>query len=146
MNICAALENLLQSVADFKTQMFEKANAERKEYIDLFSRMTETHETLTSLAQVCSDAGDTLIHMGADILPVASLVGDVLDGDNIPSIDYEKFMGVCEDCGKDISVDDDYSYNDEGDLLCPDCANLYYAIDEDEDEDEEEIPEENVPV
>jgi Zn finger protein HypA/HybF involved in hydrogenase expression len=84
--------------------------------------------------------------MGADILPVASLVGDVLDGDNIPSIDYEKFMGICEDCGKDISIDDDYSYNDEGDLLCPDCANLYYAIDEDEDEDEEEIPEENVPV
>ncbi len=149
MSVCIALENLLKSIIEFKDEMFEKANAERKEYIDLRNRMTETHETLTAFSQVCADAGDTLINMGADILPVATLVGNTLNGDEVPTVDYEKYRGVCVDCGEDISIDDDYGYNDEGELLCPDCADLFYAIEEDEDkedEDEEEIPEEDIPV
>ena len=148
MTICTALENLLNSVRDFKAQMLEKANDERKELLDLSYRMADTHETLTSLSQVCGDAGTELMNMGVDTLAVAEVVGRTIDGEiAIPELDYEHYKGVCAECEADVDVDEDYSYNDKGELFCTCCANAFYALDEEEEDDEEEdIPMEDVPV
>ena len=145
MNIVTSIENLLGAINDFKNQMLEKANAERHELIDLSARMADTYETMTSLSQVCKDTGDSLIATGRTILPIATAIGDVLDGEiPVPSIPYEKYAGVCADCGEDVSNDTDYSYNEDHELLCADCADIYYGRNIVEEKPETPVIEEQV--
>lgn len=118
-------ETFLAEVVEMNRQILAEANAQREEMNDLIGRMMTTRTEMSDLAHMYDEAGTTLVGIAEDLDDITVKIEDAFSDpvDMCPDIPYENLEGFCEDCGSEITVDDNYRLDDDGSgLLCEVCA------------------------
>ena len=127
-----AMNALVDAVVSMHESLLARANAERKELLDLYTRMRETEADLVDLGKMIGETRQKLEVVEEVAVDHGMLVRDTIYGglDFVPTCDYEHFVGFCDECGATLS--DEIPFEDTVDgMLCLDCA-----IGEDEPNDE----------
>ena len=121
--ITVAIDNLIAVLSEASTKLIKTANEQRVEMLTLRQRMADTANDIEELGTILDDAGEEISAMGGICYDVADkIIAGLMDDSQIPMCDYENFVAICENCGKDITVDEDYTITDEGETICAECA------------------------
>jgi hypothetical protein len=117
------------------TDLLGIANGQRKELISLYQRMADTQADITKFAEITAEVAETLDDLTDVAENVVMRVGSAIDGgaDFTPDCDYEDIAEFCDECGRAITYDEDYTEEEGGFVLCADCHPI---------EDEEELEDE----
>jgi hypothetical protein len=137
-----AMNALVDAVVSMHASLLARANAERKELLDLYTRMRETEADLVDLGKMIGETRQKLEVVEEVAVDHGMLVRDAIYGglDFVPTCDYEHFVGFCDECGATLS--DEIPFEDTVDgALCLDCA---LGEDEPNDEAVATVAEENV--
>ena len=132
-----ALDSLITSIAGMHADILAKANAERREALELHARMQDTYADIVEFNAMVANAADALAGVDEVATDIGCKIYDVLDGgfDMLPECNYEEFVGFCADCGGTIHEDDEVKFVD-GEFYHKECAPIDEELDEDEDIDE----------
>ena len=124
-NIRTALDNLIAVLDSATADLVGTANEQRRELLSLYGRMQATQDDLVELGSMVGETGAVMFDLAGLCDDVASKVQNTIEGglDEIPSCNYEAFMGFCETCGKEIHEGEDYSFDGENGFVCGDCLN-----------------------
>jgi hypothetical protein len=136
-----ALDSLITSIAGMHADILAKANAERREALELHARMQDTYADIVQFNAMVANAADALAGVDEVATDIGMKIYDVLEGgfDMLPECDYEEFVGFCAACGQTIHEDDDVELID-GEFYHKECAPVDEELDEDEDADELDTP------
>lgn len=118
-----AMNALVDAVVSMHASLLARANDERKELLDLYTRMRETEADLVDLSKMISETRDKLQVVEEVAVDHGMLVRDAVFGglDFVPTCDYEHFVGFCDECGATLSDEMHFEDTVEG-MLCLDCA------------------------
>ena len=116
------LNALSVSMNEVLNALLADANDQRKELLSLHTRMAENRADLAEVAGLAYQFADAMELVGARCEDVAGKAKDAVETGEIPTVDYEQFMGWCEVCGAEVTADTDWTVLDEDNvLLCADC-------------------------
>lgn len=119
----ANLTSAIAAMHDLHTELVNTANAQKKNLLEILAAMRLTRDTMTSLGNMCAQAGASLFDINDFCVDMSDKITATLDGfSTIPSGIYETFVGFCEDCGKEIHTTDLFEKTEDGTLLCSDCV------------------------
>lgn len=144
-----AMNALVDAVVSMHASLLARANAERKELLDLYTRMRETEADLAELGKIIGDTRSKLEVVEEVAVDHGMLVRDTIYGglDLVPTCDYEHFVGFCDECGATLTDETPFEDTVDG-TLCLDCALGEDQPDGDvivtvttEDDDEENVEE-----
>ena len=126
-----ALDSLITSIAGMHADILAKANAERREALELHARMQDTYADIVEFNAMVANAADALAGVDEVATDIGCKIFDVLDGgfDMLPECNYEEFVGFCADCGGTIHEDDEVEFVD-GELYHKECAHIGDELDE----------------
>lgn len=126
-----ALDSLITSIAGMHADILAKANAERREALELHARMQDTYADIVEFNAMVANAADALAGVDEVATDIGCKIYDVLDGgfDMLPECNYEEFVGFCADCGGTIHEDDDVELVD-GEFYHKECAHIDDELDE----------------
>ena len=120
---------------DTLADMLSVANAQRRELIDLYGRMNATRGDLLEFAEITDELAmvfDGVTDAATDVS--YKIETAMCDGGNfVPECNYEDLVDFCDECGRAITSDEEYTEEAGGFVLCADCR----PIDEDDELDEE---------
>ena len=98
----------LETIREQKT-IIAQATADLYEISGLYDAFSEKFSAMSTAS---SDLSDKLEDTLSDLCSM-----------EVPTRDFETYVGHCEMCGEELHKDDDYVlYADEGYVLCGDCA------------------------
>ena len=121
--ITNAIDNLIAVLSEESTRLIKTANEQRVEMLTLRQRMADNAADLEEFGAILDDAGAEISAAGAICLDISEkIIAGLMDDSQIPMCDYENFVAICDNCGKDITVDEDYTITDEGETICAECA------------------------
>ena len=121
--ITNAIDNLIVVLSEESTRLIKTANEQRVEMLTLRQRMADNAADLEEFGAILDDAGAEISAAGAICLDISEkVIAGLIDDSQIPMCDYENFVAICDNCGKDITVDEDYTLTDEGETICAECA------------------------
>jgi hypothetical protein len=116
------LNALSVSMNEVLNALLTDANDQRKELLSLHTRMAENRADLAEVAGLAYQFADIMELVGARCEDVAGKAKDAVETGDIPTVDYEHFMGWCDVCGAEVTADTDWAVLDEDHvLLCADC-------------------------
>lgn len=120
---------------DTLADMLSVANAQRRELLDLYGRMNATRGDLLEFAEITDELAmvfDGITDAATDVS--YKIETAMCDGGNfVPECNYEDLADFCDECGRAITNDEEYTKEAGGFVLCADC----HPIDEDDELDEE---------
>ena len=128
-----ALNTAVDTIKSAQKALFAQANTEKANLIALLNEMAETKSAIGTLGNNSGEAGNALLTSSDGQLGVAEKISDVIDYTDIPVASYENFVAFCDDCGKEILVDEEYS-RDSSVTLCNECFVKNIAKEEEEAE------------
>lgn len=135
--ITGAIDNLIAILSEKSTELIKTANGQRIEMLTLRQRMADTAEDLAEFGVILDDAGKEICAAGDICSDIADKIhAGLMDESQIPMCDYENFVAICENCGQDITTDEDYFLTDEGETICAECT---ARANEKADEDGEQL-------
>ena len=118
-----ALDTLIATLSEASTNLIKTANEQRVEMLTLRQRMADTANDIEELGTILNDAGEEISAISAICYDVSDkIIAGLADESELPLCDYENFVAICDNCGKDITVDEDYTLTDEGETVCAECA------------------------
>ena len=126
-NLIASLKNdfvsFKTSIEAIQNSLIVRANEERVSMLTLLAKMQETKNLAKEVADLSLELSGLLNDCGEVCIDLYEKVTDVLYDpmELCPSTPYEKFVGFCEDCGKEVVSGDCYSYNEDEELVCEKC-------------------------
>ena len=121
-NIHEALTSAVNAIREAQAAMYAEANAQRVALIELISNMRGTARLLGDMSQVVGDTGATLMDIGEDMAEMADKVNEsTYDFTCLPEGSYEGFVGMCEECGHEIRIDEDYDEIGAFEYVCQRC-------------------------
>ena len=121
--ITNAIDNLIAVLSEKSTELIKTANEQRVEMLTLRQRMADNAADLEEFGVILNDAGAEISAAGDICFDVSEkVIAGLMDESQIPMGDYENFVAICDNCGKDITVDDGYTLTDEGETVCAECA------------------------
>lgn len=128
-SISKIFDTALAEIVEVNRQILAQANAERVEMLDLVARMQETRETINELGKVYTEVAEELTSMADDHLDISAKIADAIDEPAMlcPSLPYEELAGWCDECGEEISVNEDVYGDGAGDEVCETCHNALAA-------------------
>ena len=104
-----ALTSAVNAIREAQAAMYAEANAQRVALIELISNTRGTARSLNDIAQVVGGTGATLMDIGEDMAEMADKVNEsTYDFNALPEGSYEGFVGMCEECGHEIRIDEEY--------------------------------------
>lgn len=139
-----AFASLVEQITVMQDAVSARANKERVEMLDLLGRMQETQEAAHEVGRMCGEMSSALAEASVVSETLADKIVDALDDpmEFCPSCEYESLVGYCAECGDEVTVEDDYSYDEDSVLVCANCE----VADEDEDEGENEPAQMELPL
>ena len=149
-NFTSLRESLAQLVSDMNDtmqQIMENANEKRAQLLAIYGELFDAAADLTEFGTIVGETAMALADIEEASLECAGVVADVVSGvEDIPTCDFEKFVGWCDTCGGCIVDGEEYTEAAAGWLTCENCLHANDPVDEvDEDEtDEVESDEETV--
>lgn len=123
-NIRTAFDTMLSELVALQTETLNRANAERVEFIHLLARIQETRVIARETSILCKDMAEELVVLAADSAELADKITDAIDEpeEYLPACDYEDLVGFCENCGAEVTYDDDYELDEaDGSVVCANC-------------------------
>lgn len=137
-------QNFMASMEGTLTDLLGIANAQRKELLSLYQRMAETQADIKEFSEITAEVAETFDAITDVADDVVAKVGNAIEGgaDLTPECDYEDLVEFCDECGRAITNDEDYTEEAGGFVLCADCHPISdegEEIDEDETEDGEQM-------
>jgi hypothetical protein len=122
------------------TDLLGIANAQRKELLSLYQRMADTQADIKEFSEITAEVAETFDAITDVAEDVVVKVGNAIEGgaDLTPECNYEDLAEFCDECGRAITNDEDYTEEAGGFVLCADCHPINDE-DELEDEDGEQI-------
>jgi hypothetical protein len=131
--------SFMTSMEGVLTDLLGTANAQRKELLSLYQRMAETRADITEFSEIAAEVANTFDEASNVADDIAMKVGCAIEGgaDLTPDCSYEDLADFCDECGRAITHDEDYTEEAGGFVLCADCHPI-----EDEEELEEELEDE----
>lgn len=126
--ISNALNALIEVITSTHKSMLADANEQRRELIALHERMCDTLADMNQFTRMMRDTADQLEGVAIASEDISVLVTNTVLGclEDVPTCDYEDFVGHCESCGETISVNDEYTTIDD-ELVCGHCADAVKA-------------------
>jgi hypothetical protein len=124
------------------TDLLEMANGQRKELLSLYQRMADTRADITEFSEITAEVAETFDAITDVAEDVVRKVDNAIDGgaDLTPDCNYEDLADFCDECGRAIINDEDYTEEAGGFVLCADCHPIEEEEEpEEEDEDGEQI-------
>ena len=145
-NIREALDNLLSVLDSATADLVGTANEQRKELLALYGRMQATQADIVEFGSMVGETGAAMLDIEELCEDVATKVQNAIEGglDEIPSCNYEAFVGFCDSCGNEIFEGEEYSFDGDNGFVCGDCLgteaeqvtlNLAETVDHDVDTD-----------
>jgi uncharacterized protein YuzB (UPF0349 family) len=133
--ITEALDNLIATLSEKTSELVRTANGQRMDMLLLRQRMADTAEDLNEFGTILEDTGDEIHALGAMCDDVSEkIVAALMNDGNLPTCKYEDFVAICDNCGDEITTDEDYSIIN-GEVVCAECAaRLNAKADEDGDQ------------
>lgn len=100
------------------------ADQQREEMIGLLARMSDTNENIVALGSLCLECAEELTGLAQDHMELAQKVAMVMDEPAFaPTVPYNDYVGHCDRCGDEITVDDEYTEDIDGiGYMCHNCA------------------------
>ena len=134
-----AAQNFMASAEGTLTDLLGIANGQRKELISIYQRMADTQADIKEFSEITAEIAVTFDGITDVAEDVAMKVGNAIEGgaDLTPDCDYEDLAEFCDECGRAITIDEDYTEEAGGFVLCADCHPI--NDEEPEDEDGEQI-------
>ena len=122
-NIRTALDNLLAVLDSATADLVGTANEQRKELLALYGRMQATNADLIEFGSMVGEAGAAMLDLEELCEDVATKAQNVIEGglDETPGVDYEVFVGFCDNCGNEILEGEEYSFDGDNGFVCGDC-------------------------
>jgi hypothetical protein len=133
-------QSFMASMEGALTDLLGIANAQRKELISLYQRMADTQADIKEFSEITAEVAETFDAITDVAEDVVVKVGNAIEGgaDLTPECNYEDLAEFCDECGRAITNDEDYTEEAGGFVLCADCHPINDE-DELEDEDGEQI-------
>ena len=140
----SAFSTLAAEIANTQKEIFANANEHRKTFLAALAGMREAEANATKFARMI----DGIIEPLADISYECDTLGDrIIDAINEPDMcpqsNFEDFVGYCDECGKEITINTEYEEDIDG-LFCEQClAEAEAEIDVEEDDTDNVNPDAN---
>ena len=126
--------SFMASVEGALTDLLGIANGQRKELLSLYQRMADTQADIKEFSEITTEVAETFDAITDVAEDVAVKVGTAIEGgaDLTPDCNYEDLAEFCDECGRAITNDEDYTEEAGGYVVCADCHPI-------KDEDDEQI-------
>ena len=126
--------SFMASVEGALTDLLGIANGQRKELLSLYQRMADTQADIKEFSEITAEVAETFDAITDVAEDVAVKVGTAIEGgaDLTPDCNYEDLAEFCDECGRAITNDEDYTEEVGGYVVCADCHPI-------KDEDDEQI-------
>ena len=141
-----ATASFCNAMAGFKKDLFEAANAQRKELLSLYRRMTNTQADIEEFGSVMNEVAETLGKVADECEDISEKIDmAIIDGfDSVPEGSYEVYVDTCEVCGQDVTAEQEYTEGEFGYVHVHCLANAGEA--QVADESEEAFEKDELPV
>lgn len=117
-----ALNAALAAITNGQAALFNQANTEKAQLLALLADMQETREATKEFGTICGEAGAALLDIEEKNFDVSANLKLILDDFNdIPVMPIEKFVDFCDECGREISEDEDYVTDGIDHFVCAGC-------------------------
>lgn len=122
--------SFMASMEGALNDLLDVANSQRKTLISLYQRMTDTQADIKEFAEIAAEVSETFDNIADVAEDVIVKVDNAMKGgaDLTPDCDYEDLADFCDECGRAITKDEDYTEEVGGFVICADC---YPVKDED---------------
>lgn len=140
-----AAASFCNAMAEFKKDMFDAANEQRKELLSLYQRMTNTQADIETFGDIMDKVATTLSKVSEECEDISEKIDmAIIDGFNsVPEGSYEVYVDTCEVCGQDVTAEQEYTEGEFGYVHVHCLANAGEAQVTDESEDafeKDELP------
>ena len=104
------------TMAEFKKDLFDAANTQRKELFNLYQRMTDTQTDIETFGSIVEEVATTLDKVAEECQDISEKIDTaVFEGfDSVPKGSYEVYVDTCEICGQDVTSEDEYTEGEFG--------------------------------
>lgn len=111
-----ATASFCNAMADFKKDLFDAANTQRKELLSLYRRMTDTQADIEEFGDIMDKVADTLGKVADECEDISEKIDTaIIEGfDSVPEGSYEVYVDTCEVCGLDVTADQEYTEGEFG--------------------------------
>ena len=126
--------SFMASMEGALTDLLGIANGQRKELLSLYQRMADTQADIKEFSEITAEVAETFDAITDVAEDVAVKVSTAIEGgaDLTPDCNYEDLAEFCDECGRAITNDEDYTEEAGGYVVCADCHPI-------KDEDDEQI-------
>ena len=140
-----ATASFCNAMAGFKKDLFEAANAQRKELLDLYQRMTNTQADIEEFGSIMNEVAGVLSDVADECQDISEKIDTAITNgfDAVPECSYEVYVDTCEVCGLDITAEQEYTEGELGyvHVHCLDNVDEAQTADESEDAfEKDELP------
>ena len=127
-------QSFMASMEGALTDLLGIANGQRKELLSLYQRMADTQADIKEFSEITAEVAETFDAITDVAEDVAVKVSTAIEGgaDLTPDCNYEDLAEFCDECGRAITNDEDYTEEAGGYVVCADCHPI-------KDEDDEQI-------
>ena len=140
-----AATSFCNAMAEFKKDMFDAANEQRKELLSLYQRMTNTQADIETFGGIMDEVAGMLGKVADECEDISEKIDmAIIDGfDSVPEGSYEVYVDTCEVCGQDVTAEQEYTEGEFGYVHVHCLANAGEAQVTEESEDaleKDELP------
>ena len=122
-NFHEALSATLTAIREAQAEMYAEANGQRQQLRDLLASMRGTARNFHDISQIVGEAGMALLDISEDMAEMADKIHEsTYDFTYLPEGSYEGFVGICEECGREVRADEEYDTVGVLEYVCQHCA------------------------
>lgn len=141
-----ATASFCNAMAEFKKDLFDAANTQRKELLTIYQRMTNTQADIETFGDIMDGVANTLSNVVCECQDISEKIDmAIINGfDSVPAGSYEVYVDTCEVCGLDVTADQEYTEGEFGYVHVHCLANVGEA--QVTEESEEAFEKDELPV
>ena len=127
-NLKEALAALLPLIDETRVAIYAEANKRKQALIAAVADMQEANDTMSEFVTLTDAFAETFELNAEDVGISSGYVSEMLSDMNVFQLPIEQFDDYCEQCGKEMTRDENQYMDEDGDgFMCEDCDKLLHA-------------------
>lgn len=117
------IAKIYAQIDKLNTELHEKANRQKDELHNLLSQMVDTKAEIAEVAKIMAKFASDISDISEVLTSTAVKIEDAIEDPTnyLPECNYEDLIGWCEDCGKELTINSDYT-EENGFTVCAEHA------------------------